>query len=308
MTGADGPWLGIDAGATHTEAVVLSDSLVIWRGSAGPVNHLAGEAGRRRMTQAFGSLVADLTPDLRRVIVAVAVGLSGLGIPGKGEDVRDIFAGLLPNRPLYLTDDLVAALWGATGGGDGMILLCGTGSAAVARCGDRLVRVGARGSLFSDDGSAFAVGQAAVRAALHAVDGTGPETTLAAALTAATGMDRVTQIPPRAFAEAWGSAEVAQLARVVGRAAAEGDEVAVAILEAAGADLGRLGAAALSAAGRNLTVTRVGRGWQVSPLLWSTAMRHMRTLTGGEIETSPPREDAAAGVVRWALAGGPTAV
>ena len=68
-------------------------------------------------------------------------------------------------------DDAAIALRAAVPEGPGIVLIAGTGSIAYAENGERRSRVGGLGYLAGDEGSAFAIGMAAVRLYGRVLDG-----------------------------------------------------------------------------------------------------------------------------------------
>lgn len=305
---ATASWLGLDGGATHTTAALVRQGRTVWRGEAGPLNHLTGEAGVERMRSSLGDIVGALPPGERSGLVGMVIAMTGATIPGKPALARSMAASLLPGVRAVITSDLAAAVWGAGAGADAMILLCGTGSGAVALVRGDIVRAGAHGSEFGDEGSAYAIAQAAVRAALKAYDGRARQTELAERLARAAGVRAVTDIPRKAYAEHWPSGQVAALAPVVGEAAGAGDEVARAVLSEAGAELGDLAAAVCERVGTEPRLSLMGGGWNLSPLLWQAAGERLRARLGHDLSAFPPLHDAAEGAVIWALAGAPGAI
>ncbi|MGA2495967.1 MAG: BadF/BadG/BcrA/BcrD ATPase family protein, partial [Roseiarcus sp.] len=112
-----------------------------------------------------------------RAKVTLGLGLAGLSSPADAERVEARYAGFASVRA---ANDALAGCLGAHGGGDGALVIAGTGSAAVARVGGRETMIGGRGFLLGDDGSTARVGAEAIRAALRAHDGVGPASSLTA--------------------------------------------------------------------------------------------------------------------------------
>jgi glucosamine kinase len=105
--------------------------------------------------------------------------LGGAGRPGVVRRVTTYFERSFPRAEIRVTTDLEIALEAAFGGGEGILLLAGTGSAAFGRdANGRIARAGGRGPWFSDEGSAFDIGREAVRAVALADEQRGPETAL----------------------------------------------------------------------------------------------------------------------------------
>ncbi len=101
---------------------------------------------------------------------------AALGIPGRGEvpahdaAVDALLAGLL-TCPHEAMNDVALAHLGAFGGGEGVLLLAGTGSMAWARGPAGEARVGGWGDAFGDEGSAYWIGREALSLASRAMDG-----------------------------------------------------------------------------------------------------------------------------------------
>ena len=145
-------------------------------------------------------------------------------------------------------NDAIAGCLGAHGGGDGALVIAGTGSAAIARIGGSERVIGGRGFLLGDDGSTARVGAEAIRAALRAYDGVGPASSLTEEVMRRFGDPLVaTQWALTAKPAGYG----AFMPLVFERAAA-GDAVALAIVAAAARAID-----ALIAANRALGATRV---------------------------------------------------
>jgi glucosamine kinase len=164
-------YLGIDAGGTHTRArLVTADGTVVGTGEGGPANTriglpLALEAVEHAWRQAI--VEAGLgEPDLRSI-------RAGLGIAGLNR--RGVLPGLqeheFPFRSIAFASDAAIANLGAHAGGDGGIVIVGTGSIGFARIGEEVFTIGGYGFPVSDEGSGADLGLRAVRQALWARDG-----------------------------------------------------------------------------------------------------------------------------------------
>jgi glucosamine kinase len=161
-----------------------------------------------------------------RAEVALGLGLAGLSSPADAERVEARYASFASVRA---ANDALAGSLGAHGGGDGALVIAGTGSAAVARVGGRETVIGGRGFLLGDDGSTAWVGAEAIRAALRAHDGVGPASSLTAEVMRRFG-DPVTATQWALTAKPAGYGAFMPL--VFERAAA-GDAVALSIVTAA---------------------------------------------------------------------------
>ncbi|MCC5975595.1 MAG: hypothetical protein JJT81_16300 [Rubellimicrobium sp.] len=97
------------------------------------------------------------------------------GLPGHGEvpdhdrAMERLVTGLLPQADVI--NDVAMAWHGAFAGAEGVLVLAGTGSMAMAAGPAGLHRVGGWGDLIGDEGSALWIGQEALRLCAQAWDG-----------------------------------------------------------------------------------------------------------------------------------------
>jgi len=237
-------FLGVDGGQSGTTALIGDETgRILGRGEGGPCNHAAAEEGRARLERAIGQSVgaaseqAGLDPGAARFAVAC------LGMSGGPDDKEAILAGLLRADRLLVTHDAAIALSGATGTGQGIAVIAGTGPIAFAcNAEGRTARAGGWGYVFGDEGGAFDIARQALRAALRVEEGWGPPTSLRQVLCEATGSSSANQVLHRFYGPEWPRARVATLAPLVDEAAVNGDHVAQHILENAAQELALLAA------------------------------------------------------------------
>src|SRR5690606_18298443 len=105
---------------------------------------------------------------------ALCAGLAGVGnATERGIVEESLRRAEIAERVMVRTDG-ETALHGALGGGEGILLIAGTGSVAYGRAPDgRVERCGGWGMVVGDEGSGFAIGRASLTAALQSVDGRG---------------------------------------------------------------------------------------------------------------------------------------
>ena len=228
-------YLGIDGGQSSTTALICDErGDVLGEGRAGPCNHV-GEAERRaKFFSAVGESVrlAAQTAGVEPVFEAVCAGFSG------GAEDKDALTRELIKADRYLiTHDAHIALAGATGG-QGMIVIAGTGSIAYGRnAAGKEARAGGWGYVFGDEGGAFDIARQALRAALRHEEGWGPPTGLREMLLEASGAVSANQLLHRCYTTEYPRERVAQWAALVDEAARAGDAVAAGILDGAGQSL-----------------------------------------------------------------------
>ncbi len=177
MDDPNGRVLGIDAGGSASR-VVLSTAGKITELPAGPP---------------MNALLTDgIARQLEKIIRDAGATAVGIGLPGLRSDRHASDLGRTLSRrcgcPVRATGDGEIAQLGAFGGGPGIVVIAGTGSAAVGNDGTRLIQAGGHGFLLGDEGSAYWLGQSAVRAALRWQDGMGGSEPIYHAVIAATGV------------------------------------------------------------------------------------------------------------------------
>jgi len=165
--------VGVDAGASKTEAVAVKVGGACAFHIAGPANPAVQgveEASRSISEAILGSLRSlgtSTTPD------AVFVGAAGVVSREISEELRVRVAqhvGVDAGR-VYVFEDLIAAHASVFLAGDGIVGILGTGSSAYGTYRGATARAGGWGHLLGDEGSAYRVGVAALREVLACLDG-----------------------------------------------------------------------------------------------------------------------------------------
>lgn len=228
--------VGVDAGASHAEAVAGTDAADAgyrWRGGPGAIRPGEESVAVARWVEAVsGAVPSGARP------AAVVVGAAGAG----RDDARATAERLLSRalgegtRVRVTTDGEIAVEAAFPGGRAGIVVTAGSGSNAFARDATGSVRrVGGLGWQFGDEGSGYALGRAAVAAVGQALDGRGAATVLAARLSAAADVDAPEDL--LSWARAAPLRDIAALARTVAETADQGDAVAESLVAEAAAAL-----------------------------------------------------------------------
>lgn len=221
-------FIGIDGGGTKCRATIYSvQNGVLGTGLGGPANPLHG-----------------LERTLESIMVSTQLAMRDAGLPL--ENIHQIYAGLglagvnLPNlyekisewehpfKQMFLTTDLHTACIGAHDGGDGAVIITGTGSCGFSYVKGQSVNFGGHGFALGDKGSGAWMGLEAIKAALVNLDGLGPKTVLTDLI-----KDHFNTGDAMGIAEQMAgqpSSSYAKLARYVFDAAKQKDEIALAIV------------------------------------------------------------------------------
>jgi len=175
-------YLGFDGGGTKTDCVLLdSKGQVLAEHSAGPSNPL--RAGFDRAQASLRSAAEKVLASKQvgaASVAAVCAGIAGAGQPRVVKRVMTFLVETFPQAHVQVCTDLDIALDAGLGDGPGIVIVAGTGSAALGRNAEgRLVRAGGDGPWLGDEGSAFDIGRRGVAAVARARDALAPVTTLA---------------------------------------------------------------------------------------------------------------------------------
>ena len=226
--------IGIDGGATKTSAIALdTGKWRICRAEAGPSNyHVVGLEG---MVEAIEKCIHKLLSELNstdKSVDMMTVGLAGLDTSYDFRVVKNFLRRKSLAKTLYLVHDTINALYGALSGRPGVVVIAGTGSvAAGVNYRGEYVRCGGWGYLLGDEGSAYDLGRKGLIAVLREYDGRGKKTILTRYILKKLELESPEDIIRKVYVEGMSVREIASLAPLVTRAAAEGDEVAIGIVE-----------------------------------------------------------------------------
>jgi N-acetylglucosamine kinase-like BadF-type ATPase len=240
---ATGLFLGVDGGQSSTKALVGDETgRVLGEGTGGPCNHVGAAEGRDKLARAVSESVAAACKEAQLDPRQIRFEAACFGMSGGPDDKEAILSGILRAKKLIVTHDALIALSGATAGEPGVVTIAGTGSIAFGRnAAGKTARAGGWGYLFGDEGGGFDIVRQAVRAALRFEEGWGPVTALHGVLLAATGAPDANEAMHRLYTNEWPRPRVASLAKLVDRAAEEGDAVAQEILTDAAEQLAARG-------------------------------------------------------------------
>ena len=229
-----GPFVaGVDGGGTRTRVLLLARDCATAGRAEGPAS-----LARPHHPAPAARVVADTVRRAARTagaglpLAAVWAGLAGAGRASARRALEAALRSERVARAVRVGTDVEAALHDAFGGGSGVVVVAGTGSAVLGAAQDgRRLRVGGWGGVMGDEGGGHHIGVSALRAIAAAADRRAPPTALTAAVLDALGLDWPRQLP--AWAESAAKADIAALAPLVIRAARSGDGPADAVLRRA---------------------------------------------------------------------------
>jgi N-acetylglucosamine kinase-like BadF-type ATPase len=230
--------IGVDAGASHTEAAVATSPdriLARQRGAPGSVRAGMEAEASAAIVEAVHAALAQVDTEWESAVLVV--GAAGAGRASERQALERTVAGTLGlDAQIRVTTDGEIALESVFPGRPGLVVLAGSGSIGYARdTGGTLWRVGGLGWRIGDEGSGYALARDALAAVGRAADGRGKPTALEARLCEAAGVTDTDSLARWALAAS--PKGIAGLARVVCDVGQQGDEVARALIEQAAANL-----------------------------------------------------------------------
>jgi len=194
--------LGLDGGGTKTECVLMDESRqAVASSRGGPSNPMRvgfGGALAAVCEAVRGAMLTAKVPN--DAVVSLCAGLAGTAYPESERKMRMLLEEEFPGKLVRVCTDMDLTLE-AIGDGPAIVLIAGTGSAAVGR--DALghtARVGGHGYLLGDEGSAYHVGQRAVLDAVRHFERTGEDTPLGRKILSEIGTSTWADLQSRVYA------------------------------------------------------------------------------------------------------------
>jgi N-acetylglucosamine kinase-like BadF-type ATPase len=194
--------LGLDGGGTKTECVLVDESRrVVAASRGGPSNP---------MRVGFGGALAAVSDAVRMAmangkvsnndVASLCAGLAGTAYPESGRKMRLLLEEEFPGKLVRVCTDMELTLE-AIGDGAAIVLIAGTGSAAVGRdARGNTARVGGHGYLLGDEGSAYHAGQRAVLESLRHFERTGTDTAMGKTILSEVGASTWADLQSRVYA------------------------------------------------------------------------------------------------------------
>ncbi len=298
-------FLGVDGGASKTAALVTDqEGNSLGNGVAGPSNHLRVgiETAARNIERAVNKALVAADVASREITWAYC-GIAGADHPAHRQEIVDSLNIFFPRGNFTVDNDARIALTGAIGFGAGVVVVAGTGSVAFGRNGaGEEARAGGWGPAVGDEGSAYGIARAGFAAILRAYDGRGPSTKMLEILSRDYQM-AASEIPRFVYATTTHADDIARYSKLVMEAAEAGDQVANAILQDAGRELGACVLAVarrLKIVDREFPVAYVGGAFNAGePLL--APMRETITRQAPQAKIGPPERDPVEGAALMAI-------
>ena len=228
--------VGIDGGGTKTDCAIADLSGKIIRQSSGKPSNFLVIGVEEAVENIFALIEENLFAlegdfsDVKQIVIGVAGA-------GRDEDAMILEKGFkdyaeqegIHFKGVKVLSDAHIALEGAFPDSAGCILIAGTGSILFGKDETgNIHRVGGFGRLIGDEGSGYSIGRKALNAVSKASDGRGEETLISELLNEKMNSGYSNSIINKVYKE---KLDVASVARIVIKAAEEGDPIAEDILD-----------------------------------------------------------------------------
>jgi N-acetylglucosamine kinase-like BadF-type ATPase len=239
--------VGVDGGGTKTHAVIVDMNLnVLGESLAGPSNPL--RVGISNAVAAISEAI-DKACEVARVrrtdLVAAQIGLAGARRQELKVRMRETLKGLGMGE-ITVSSDAEIALYGATSGAPGLIVIAGTGSICCGINGrGKKFCAGGWGPIAGDEGGGSWIARRALRAIAHATDGRGPATELTEVACAYFHVSDPNDLSTAIYSPTITNERLAGFGRDVVETAKVKDRIAREILAEGGRELGHAAAAVI---------------------------------------------------------------
>ncbi len=228
--------VGVDAGGTRTTAAALGErgEPTVVRGEGANLVTLGSERAAQRIAALARAALGGARAD------ALVVGAAGAWNPDIAAELRQELTRATGIVNVEVTHDARIALRAAVPDGDGIVVIAGTGSIAYGEIGATHLRAGGFGHLLGDEGSGYAIGAAALRLTLRALDERSPRDALVEEVLRGFEAADACGLLARVHAESDVVAAIASLAPSVIALAGSGERSAQKIVQQAALDLADL--------------------------------------------------------------------
>lgn len=220
-------FLGVDGGQSHTEALVADErGNIIGRGLGGPSNHAEIPGGRERLQRAVMESVGEALSRARLPLISeTEFAAAHFGMTGGADYKEEIIAAVVQARKLKVGHDAPTALFGATSGKPGIVVIAGTGSVVFGEndAGEN-ARAGGLGFLFADEGSGFWLAAQTIRLAIKEQDGALESDGLEPLVTEFFGVAKIRELTTAFYNGKVSRDEIARLSKAAHQAALAGNE------------------------------------------------------------------------------------
>ena len=158
-------YIGIDSGGTKCDIVIgISPSKIIHSVSYKSLHYSIH--GTENITDFLSEIILKTIHKNKyhaENCKGICIGIAGARNIEDKEKIKNLLSKKLNIQNILIESDSVIGLYGAYNGGDGIILICGTGSVAFAKRNGKYYQAGGWGKIIGDFGSGYQIGVEALR-------------------------------------------------------------------------------------------------------------------------------------------------
>lgn len=221
-------FLGIDGGQSHTEAVIADEKgNVLGIGSGGALDHGNLPEGRERLKNAIYRSVSEALQKAGLPGIAATYFASvHCGLTGGADYKEDIIRQIIEAPNLVVGHDASTALFGATGGEPGIVVIAGTGSMVFGINKEgKTARSGGLGFIFSDEGSGFWLSAETIKLAIKEQDQVIGNAGLESLVLEFFKVDRIRELTNAFYNNRISRDRIAGFAEMIAKKAGDGNEI-----------------------------------------------------------------------------------
>ncbi len=266
-------YLGVDGGGTKTHIVIINEAKeFVCEGFAGASNPLRVgiETSVTNIVKAINA-ACDSANQSRGDIVSATLGLAGVRRSDLRQRIHEGVYKRIHIKRIDVVTDAEIALYGATLGKVGLVVIAGTGSVCIGQNEKgETFSAGGWGPLAGDEGGGAGIARSALRAIAKASDGRAKATALSELAIEYFRAAHIEDLVVAIYAPHIDNAKIAGFARFVIQAANAGDEVAIQVVREAGIELGLSANAVISKlklGRRKFPISSVGSIFKAGDLL-----------------------------------------
>ena len=222
-------YISFDGGGTKLNGMMFDENLnLLGTGRSGGINltQTSLEDCRANVRDCLNQVLASYEPEMVDVVFYTGVGNFQLLCEEVGARVH--------TTQYVGTDEALGGLLAGARKWEGVLALAGTGSDVFYLSPGKRCVVGAWGPILGDDGSGTWIGQQAIRAVVRLLNGWGEDTLLLPIIREAWALQNDWQMVKIVHGSPAPFRQVASITPLVGKAAEQGDKVALNILREAG--------------------------------------------------------------------------
>lgn len=166
-------YIGIDSGGSKCRIVIAAPDIKVILKKTYPGIHYS-VTGAEKYSSSVSSYIRDSLKSKKLKLTnckGICIGTAGAREKSDRRKLKKSFCGNLNFKNILITTDAMTALYGAFEGGDGIIIISGTGSVLYGLSENKIKRVGGWGRIIGDEGSGYWIGKRALNLITKEFDG-----------------------------------------------------------------------------------------------------------------------------------------